>query len=170
MITKIKENVYSIEFSKFGSIVYLIQLDNENILIDTGAFDNRQELINSLKQLKLAPKDINLLILTHRHYDHIENIEIFLDAKIYGSKEDFQEQNIIDIDELKIKELKIIKTPGHTKGSFCILYQNILFSGDTIFHNGYIGRTDFPESNHQDMINSLGKLKKVKFKILCPGH
>ena len=170
MITKIKDNIYSIGFSKFGSIVYLIQLNKKNILIDTGAFDNRQELVESLKQLKLTPKNIDFIILTHRHYDHIENIEIFPDAKIYASKEDFQEQNILDINKLGMKELEIIETPGHTKGSFCILYQDTLFSGDTIFHNGYIGRTDFPESDEKLMEKSLNKLKKIKFKTLCPGH
>jgi len=170
MITKIKKDIYAIEFSEFGSIVYLIQLNKKNILIDTGAADNRQELIDSLKQLKLTLGDINTLILTHNHYDHVENLEIFTNAKVYGSKKDFQEQKIIDINDLNIKEFKIIETPGHTKGSFCILYQEILFSGDTIFHNGYIGRTDFPESNEQEMQKSLDKLKKIKFKILCPGH
>ena len=169
MITKIKKGVYSIEFSQFGSIVYLIQLNKKNILIDTGTFDNRKELIDSLKQLKLTPKNINIIILTHNHYDHIENVGLFTNAKVYGNKDDFP-KDILDINKLNIKEFKIIETPGHTKGSFCILYQDILFSGDTIFHNGYIGRTDFPESNHQDMVDSLEKLKKVKLKILCPGH
>ena len=170
MITKIKNNVYAIEFTEFGSIVYLVQLNNKNVLIDTGALNNRQELINSLKQLKLTLKDINIIILTHNHYDHVENTEIFSSAKVYSSKIDFPDKNILNINKLNINDFKIIQTPGHTKGSFCILYKEILFSGDTIFHNGYIGRTDFPESNEQEMRKSLDKLKKINFKILCPGH
>ena len=97
MITKIKNNVYAIEFTEFGSIVYLVQLNNKNVLIDTGALNNRQELINSLKQLKLTLKDINIIILTHNHYDHVENTEIFSSAKVYSSKIDFPDKNILNI-------------------------------------------------------------------------
>ena len=67
--------------------------------------------------------------------------------------------------------LKIIKTPGHTKGSICLYYQKekILFSGDTLFYNGF-GRIDFPFSDPGKMEESLEKLKKIKYKILAPGH
>jgi len=54
----------------------------------------------------------------------------------------------------------------------CYLYEDVLFSGDTIFdkeHN-YVGRTDLPESNPEAMQESLEKLKKLNYKILCPGH
>ena len=72
--------------------------------------------------------------------------------------------------ELPIKEIKVITTPGHTKDSVCFFYEDILFSGDTIFGQGYLGRTDFPESEPEKMQKSLEKLKKINYKILCPGH
>ena len=75
----------------------------------------------------------------------------------------------MDLDNLKMKEIVIIKTPGHTRGSVCFLYEDVLFSGDTIFHNG-IGRTDLPGGSETEMKNSLEKLKKIDYKILCPGH
>lgn len=170
MIFKIKNNIFAIKFKEFGSKVYLIKLNNKNILIDTSSLRNQKQLIDFLNKFNLTPQNINILILTHNHWDHIENKNIFTNAKIYGDKKDFTQSNILNIDKLKIKEFKIIKTPGHSKGSFCILYQDVLFSGDTIFNNGIIGRTDLVGSNPQDMNKSLEKLKKVKFKILCPGH
>jgi hydroxyacylglutathione hydrolase len=68
--------------------------------------------------------------------------------------------------------LKIIETPGHTRGSICIWYEKekILFSGDTLFHNNLVGRTDLPTSSPADLKKSLDKLQSYKYAILCPGH
>jgi len=71
---------------------------------------------------------------------------------------------------MPIKEIKIIKTPGHSKDSLCFLYEDILFSGDTIFYNGGRGRTDLPGGSEPAILESIEKLKKIKYKILCPGH
>lgn len=169
MITKIKSNIWRISFTKFGSYVYLIKLKNKNILIDTGSIENQEELIQKLKELELKPEDIDIVILTHNHPDHAGGILLFKDAKIYASKHDFG-KNLINIKKLKIPEFKIIKTPGHTKGGICILYDDVLFSGDTLFHRGTIGRTDLPGSSEKQMKKSLKKLEKINYKILCPGH
>jgi len=170
MIQKIKSNIWSFEFSEFGSIVYLVKLKDKKIIIDTGSPLNKDELLSDLKELNLKPEEIDLVILTHYHFDHIGNAGLFTKAKVYGSKKDFSEKEIIDISELKIPEFKIIETPGHSKGSFCILYDDVLFSGDTIFHNGGIGRMDLEGGSETEMKKSLEKLSKIKYKILCPGH
>lgn len=160
MITKIKPNVFQLSFQAFGSTVYLIKLKNKNILIDTSSKENKEELIKNLNQLNLKPENINILILTHSHYDHIENKNLFKNAKIITNK---------NTNQLPPK-LKPIQTPGHTPDSFCIFYEDILFSGDTIFHNGNRGRTDLPGGNEKQIQNSIKKLNKINYKILCPGH
>jgi hydroxyacylglutathione hydrolase len=178
MISKISSEVTSIDFQNLGSVVYLIKLPNQNILIDTSSKENAKELIQSLKQLKILPEDITIMILTHPHYDHIENLSLFSKAKIYGNfKQSINRNhsrtilnNINPIEKLSIKGFKIYKTPGHTEEDIVILYKNILFSGDVLFHEGYIGRTDFPESISEKMENSLKLVRKLKFDILCPGH
>ncbi len=178
MIKKIINNVYSIEFNNFGSIVYLIKLEKENILIDTSSKENKKELISSLQELNLKPENITTIILTHAHYDHIENIDLFQKAKIYANftkkiNSDHSQneiKNLIPIEKQPIKEFAIHKTPGHTSEDLVIQYKNILFSGDIIFNNGYIGRTDFPESNQEKMEKSLEFIKTLDFEILCPGH
>jgi glyoxylase-like metal-dependent hydrolase (beta-lactamase superfamily II) len=169
MIKKITQNIWRLSFEYFGSYVYVIKLQNNNILIDTSSSLNKEDLKKDLKKLNLSLLKINIIILTHFHYDHIENTELFKNAKIYGNKKD---EKIENIDNLKISELKIIKTPGHSKESICIFYEKekILFSGDTIFHRGTIGRTDLKGSSKTQMKKSLEKLKKIKYKILCPGH
>jgi glyoxylase-like metal-dependent hydrolase (beta-lactamase superfamily II) len=170
MIKQLKENVWQITCKNFGSHVYLIKLKAKDILIDTDAKENRYELISELKKLGVETDDVSIVILTHNHPDHVENFSLFKNAKIYGSKLDFLQKNVINIDKLKIPELKILKTSGHSPGGICILYNDVLFSGDTLFHRGTLGRTDLPGSDDIDMKKSLKKIKKLKFKILAPGH
>ena len=176
MLQKISNNVTAIHFNQFGSIVYFVKINNKNILIDTSSEENAKELINSLKELNITREDIKTIILTHSHYDHIENIELFSHAKIYGNftkkiKRDHSQKeikNILNIESQPIKEFKIFKLPGQS--DIAILYKDILFSGDIIFHGGYIGRNDFPESDIKLQQNSLEKLSKINFNILAPGH
>ena len=160
MIKNIKENVFQLNFQIFGSTVYLIKLDDKNILIDTSSKENEKELLGDLEQLKIKPKDIDILILTHSHWDHVGNNELFKDAKLITHE---------NLDELP-KEFEPIKTPGHTQDSFCIIYEDILFSGDTIFHEGGRGRTDLEGGDEEEILESIEKLKQVNYKILCPGH
>jgi len=169
MIQKIKPNLHKITFTAFGSIVYLVQLRRQNILIDTSSAQNKEELVSALEELNIKPSEIHKVILTHNHWDHTGNIDLFSHAEIYGDKKDFSEKEVLNINTLQIPEFKIIPTPGHTKGSLCLLYNDVLFSGDTLFFNG-IGRTDFKESSPQDMESSLELLDKLNYKILCPGH
>ena len=173
MMQKIKSGVWQFKFKKFSSHVYLIKLGEKNILIDAGSFSARDELLKYLKELNIKPQQIDIILITHNHWDHVENLNLFPNAKIYGNKKDFPEnKKIIDIAKLKIKEIRTIKTPGHSKESICfyIPKEKILFSGDTLFHRGYIGRTDLPGGDQKEIEESLNKLKKLDYEILCPGH
>ena len=194
MIEQVDKKIWKISFKLFGSNVYLLKLENKNILIDTSSFINRFELKKELKNLDLNPEEIDTVLLTHNHFDHTGNIKIFSKAKIYGSEIDFRKKilnssfsvaniqdtpeeerkvnGILPLENFKTKEFKIIDVPGHTKGSvvFYLPKQKILFSGDHIFENGYIGRTDLPNSAPEKMKDSLEKMKKIDYKILCSGH
>ena len=77
-------------------------------------------------------------------------------------------------DELTAAGLRfrVLSTPGHTPGSVCLLCENTLFSGDTLFAGSY-GRTDFPGGSMQEMAKSLSLLAELPLpdatKVL-PGH
>ena len=141
---------------------------------------------------KIVPLDqIEIVIFTHLHYDHVGNFDLFKNAKYYASKEaihsfhknpenavlkkDIAEKlKKIQINPLpeKIAGLTVIKTPGHTKGSICLWDQEerILFSGDTLFFKKNIGRTDLPTSSPSEMRKTLIKLLDYNYTMLCPGH
>jgi glyoxylase-like metal-dependent hydrolase (beta-lactamase superfamily II) len=68
-------------------------------------------------------------------------------------------------------KVKFIHTPGHTKGSICLLADKYLISGDTLFEQS-IGRTDFPGGSHTAIIDSIkNKLFILDDEVLVfPGH
>ena len=126
MIKKVKDNIWQFYFKAFGSCVYLVKLKNY-ILIDAGSEDTKEELKKDLEELNLSPLDIQAILLTHNHWDHTSGLDLFKNAKVYSYK---------NMCELGIKEIKVIETSGHTKDSVCFLYNDVLFSGDTIFYEG----------------------------------
>jgi glyoxylase-like metal-dependent hydrolase (beta-lactamase superfamily II) len=186
LMIKIASNVWKLNVD---SNVYLVKL-NDWIVIDTGlraAYDTVNSELSKIVNLK----DVKKVILTHIHYDHAGNVDLFPNASIYASKreiEDFKinplvgfnlnpkiimflRENLKPIEEVKLSDFEVINVPGHTAGSIALFYkkEKILFSGDCLFENG-IGRYDLPNSIASEMENSLDKLKKIKYKILAPGH
>ena len=80
----------------------------------------------------------------------------------------FKNNDVIKFGTFKIK---VITIPGHTPGSLAFFCQNHLFSGDLIFSEGGLGRTDYAYSNKSDFESSLSKISKLpKGTIIHPGH
>ncbi|MBW2988996.1 MBL fold metallo-hydrolase [Candidatus Woesearchaeota archaeon] len=168
------------------SNVYFLDL-KEKIVIDTGPRAYRDLVERELKNA-VGLENVNRVLFTHLHYDHIGNYDLFPNARFYASKGEISllnknrmyaigdpvlaEEFKAKLNELRdFSGLKIIDTPGHTKGSVCIYYEKekVLFSGDTLFFNGF-GRVDFPFSDPGKMEGSLEKIGKIGYKILAPGH
>lgn len=178
-----------------GTNCYFLSKDNNCILVDSAGDDNT--LIDYINN-----KNLNLLaiLITHGHYDHIEALDMlnekFPNAKIYaldiekevienndyslmteGLKQKTLDSIIYIKDNTIINELgldiKILSTPGHTKGSSCYYIKdlNIMFSGDTLFHETY-GRTDLPTGDDKNMAKSVA-IKLMEFNddlMVLPGH
>ncbi len=178
----------------YDSSVYLV---NGKVLIDAGM--NSDLIIKQLeKYIKLT--DLELIILTHCHYDHTAAAAVIAEksgAKVGIHKDDlegindeylsvsvlFGEQAPVvkpaiiyeEGDKINIgngEYLEVIHTPGHSKGSIC-LYEPVsksLFSGDTVFSGGGFGRMDFEGSEPEKMAGSIEKLTKLDVKTLYSGH
>ncbi len=132
------------------------------------------------------------VILTHGHYDHISGLKEIKFDKIYISSEDkpmlqnaelnysvlfgksfsiSPEESVFDIDS-ELEGFVVLKTPGHTYGSRVIIYEDKIFTGDTVFPTT-IGRTDLNGS--KTLMNHSLKMLKEYFKNLpngtiYPGH
>lgn len=205
---KVRDDVW--KFKGIGS-VYLIR-GNKNILIDAGDSEDRDGLIEELSKI-ISPDRIDVVLLTHLHYDHIGCIDLFSNAEIFASNVEIanymedargfhfyatEKGDEILRQKLRplpmgdsgvgsggsvvggrmmgtIEGLEVLKVPGHTGGSVAFLdrTRKILFSGDTIFGDDIIGRTDFPGSVPEDMEGSVEMLRTIVKEdelVLCPGH
>ncbi len=82
------------------------------------------------------------------------------------------DKNIREGDSIQVGEvqLKVLHTPGHSRGSISLLGEDAVFTGDTLFA-GSIGRYDFPDSSHAEIFRSLRRLARLPdhFKVY-PGH
>jgi len=156
---------------------YLLVSENELIVIDPG--DEAQRILKEISELKANPKYI---VITHCHPDHVlavpeikkaTNAKILIHEKekafIYCEADEFLKEK----DKIKIgnNSLEVMHTPGHTPGSICLLADNSIFTGDTLFENGY-GRTDLPGGSDQEMQSSLKRLSALlKLNTMAyPGH
>ncbi|MBI4144267.1 MBL fold metallo-hydrolase [Candidatus Woesearchaeota archaeon] len=169
-----------------GTCFYIIDAE-ERIAIDSGDRKERQSILKFLPNV-IPLESIKKLILTHAHYDNAGNFDLFPNAEIYMHEEElkgFHEnpaQAVIDDDLWKkllttdikklpenIAGLEVIHTPGHTKGSICLWWQEkkALFTGDTLLENG-TGRIDYPTSMPEEMGKSLSKLVPYNHKLLFP--
>lgn len=169
------------------------EISNDAILIDVGG--SADIIISRINELKLNIKGI---YNTHGHFDHVlgaKEVQERLDIPFYVHKNDklfvenLETQMLMYgmgsaqppqitgyIDEnteimLGDNVVKVIETPGHTEGGVCFLFENVLFSGDTLFLES-IGRTDLPGGDYLTLKTSI---KEKLFSlpddtIVCPGH
>src|SRR5699024_4083645 len=138
--------------------IALVSNGKEDILIDTGGFGVRKLLLQKLEDSGVAPKDIDMVLLTHPHWDHCINWPLFPNAKIVMGKTDLEwalaaEPWSSDVPEFYIKELmgsdRLILvghlnefsagitshfTNGHTPGHLTYCFNNgehdLIFCGD----------------------------------------
>ena len=153
---------------------FLLVSENELAVIDPG--DEAERILNEIKQLKANPKYI---IITHCHPDHVlavPEIKEQTNAKILiheKEKASMADEFLKEKDKIKIGSvsLEVIHTPGHTPGSICLLADDSIFTGDTLFENGY-GRTDLPGGSDEQMQNSLKRLSALlkPNTMVYPGH
>ncbi|MBW2116550.1 MAG: MBL fold metallo-hydrolase [Deltaproteobacteria bacterium] len=170
-------------------------IDGEKrILVDPGHYHLFGHVREDLANLSLSPDDIDLVIITHGHPDHMEGIKIFQDtptmiaihaaemdfikkmAPHYGKAlgiSDFEPEILLKEGDLKIGDLnfQVIQTPGHSPGSICLYWtdKKVLFTGDVIFNQG-IGRTDLPGGNGEKLKQSIKRISSLDAEYLLPGH
>ena len=67
-------------------------------------------------------------------------------------------------------ELRVMHTPGHTKGSVCYISDECIFSGDTLFKSS-VGRTDLYGRNYDALMSSLKRLSELENNyVVLAGH
>jgi glyoxylase-like metal-dependent hydrolase (beta-lactamase superfamily II) len=153
-VTKITERIRAVEVSRadgLSTFVYILNCDGGLILIDVGftpqCFANIEA---ELKKMKKGWDDIKLILITHAHGDHIENLPKVLEATGYpevmlGAEdvEKLKDETGVEAD-MGLEHgdiigacgnIEIINVPGHSPGclTFYLQEEKAMIVGDTIF-------------------------------------
>ena len=130
---------------------------------------------------------LEAILLTHGHFDHVgavKELHAATGCQVYLHTADlampekltagplFYTHSYGEGDTLRLAGLtiQVIHTPGHTPGSVCLLCEDALFSGDTLFARS-CGRTDLAGGDMDAMTASLKRLAALeKDYRVFPGH
>jgi len=157
-----------------GSNVVLIRDSGKKILVDTGSPGEDKKIIAALKKEKLKPKDIDIVILTHPHADHIANNFLFPKALFIDSLGEFRgDKFLLAAAERQItKNVCVTKTPGHALEDISIIVNNTEFGiiaviGDLFWRGG-----DSKLLQIESPKNLVVSRKKILLfaDYLIPGH
>ncbi|WP_231183928.1 MBL fold metallo-hydrolase [Haladaptatus sp. DYF46] len=144
----------------FTSNAFLVDGDR-TVLVDTGSnFD-------AVAQVEDAVDDLDAVIVTHTHPDHVGNLEAIKDAydvEAFGfdTSQPGVDVAIEDGDVVTIgdDEYRALHTPGHKNDHLCFYSESadVLFAGDLVFPNGGFGRTDLEEGDRSALIESIDRV------------
>ena len=140
-----------------------------------------------LSEAKKLGKEIAAILLTHGHFDHVGGVKELVaetDCPVYLCADDLSMPQQLtagplyytntygegDFVEAAGLSFKVLHTSGHTPGSVCLMCENVIFSGDTLFW-GSCGRTDLPGGSWATIRVSLKRLADLKGDYeVYPGH
>lgn len=156
-----------------------------NVIIDPG--DDAEYIMSHCREHP------TLIIATHGHFDHIMaafaiqktyNIPVYLHANDIFLVKRMRESakhflgittdpppDITPMTSDVYAGFRVFHTPGHTPGSICLVGEGMIFTGDTIFADGAVGRTDHSYSSPDDLHTSITTILELPADtIIYPGH
>lgn len=168
-----------------GTNTYLLEdvQTGRRAVVDPALADERL-----LEQIQLHAEFYDLILLTHRHFDHLMGAcaikqitgaqvcihaqdacgcqnasdslfdQFYFNESFVGVTVDRQLQDEDQI-ELGGSLLQVLHTPGHSAGGVCYLSQaDRLLLSGDTLMKTYFGRIDFPTGNFRELLSSVQKL------------
>jgi hydroxyacylglutathione hydrolase len=194
----IKDDVFQLRSRSRSCNSYLFKGRDRTVLIDAGLNACFPALAASLASIGVQPEDVDTVVLTHEHFDHIAAVPRFtgrrnvaahrlaahkisngddfalLRAAFGEAATDFAIDTILDERDLVdtgSHRLRVLHTPGHSSGSISLFDEDdlLLVTGDTVLAGGNLGGV-FALGNISDTIDSLEILGTLGAKLHLPGH
>lgn len=147
-----------------------------------GVIDPGDELDVILKAIRENNFSVSAIVCTHGHFDHVGAAEML--KKATGAPLMMNSGDVFMVDwkpdrspeegdtvEFGTLAFTVLHTPGHSPGGICLLADNVVFTGDTLFADG-VGRTDLPGGSEAELLKSIRqKLLTLDGSIVVyPGH
>ena len=157
--------------SSFGAASWLLLRPDGNVLVDSPRFNRK--LADALGEL-----GVRWMFLTHRDdiADHARwAAELGCERLLHRADHRGQDiEHVFDGDLDLAPDLRILETPGHTRGSACLLAGDALFTGDHLAWSHRLGQLYAFRSACWDswprQIDSMKRLRRVAFRHVLPGH
>ena len=147
----------------FTSNTYLA-LGERPVLVDAGAMEGVVDVVRQ------HTEELDAVVLTHQHYDHVEELDAVLDAfdaPCYAYADHPRRTDALaDGDTVEIGEetFEAIHTPGHADDHLAYVSDTTIFSGDVVVHDdgafdyGSFGRTDMEGQSRERLIESIEEI------------
>ncbi|XP_055712655.1 metallo-beta-lactamase domain-containing protein 1 [Phlebotomus papatasi] len=162
----------------------LIKSRGINIIVDSLTPWDSERLLAALQKHQIAPKDINFVVSTHGHSDHVGNNNLFLDAKrhIVGNNISFKETYFLHnwTNPYVINEnVEIIRSPGHTPDCVSVIVrgsnlgERVGITGDLFEKEGDILNDSLwkDAGSYNEDVQKENRLKIASMvDVIIPGH
>jgi len=178
--------------------VFLITSDSTTILFDTGHVGRRTALESALDATGVATSEIDYVFLSHAHWDHVQNIDIFENAEFllsptelrYSRKphrndwstpkwtgtilETVPTREVLDGD-IVAPGVEVMEVPGHSPGSLALSVETdqgiACLAGDAL-HFAYVAQTKKNPTVFWDDALATESIERLvqRADVLYPGH
>ena len=176
--------VHAIALGDYQTNCYIIHEETSKTccVIDPGY--DADFILDKLDSLGLT---LEAILLTHGHFDHVgavKELAAETQCDVYIHPEDlsmppmmtagplYYTKTYAEGTQLKLAglDMGVLHTPGHTPGSVCLICENTIFAGDTLFR-GSCGRTDLPGGDWATIVKSLKRLASLEGNFwVYSGH
>jgi N-acyl homoserine lactone hydrolase len=155
----------------------LVVTTGHNILVDTSTKQQRTLLLQGLRSAGLRPGDIDMLVNTHLHLDHIGNNDLFPTASKMARAEEGPDPSFLRITEdAEIAPgIGLMHTPGHSPGSMSVVVETddrrYVIAGDAIPTRDNYEKW-LPPMIHYDREVALESMRRIReiADVIIPGH
>lgn len=169
------------------------------LLFDTGHHGNRPALLAGLARHGLGPADVKAVFLSHLHFDHCNNIDLFPRAKVMVGRREWDYAAAPHADDLFVPSMvreqlakhdleliegegrvgegiRTLAVPGHTPGSYALALETgargrVVLAGDAVKYvkEALAGRPDAAFGGEEAGGASIARILALADRIV-PGH